>query len=63
MSRLLAKTAKREDNFKRIFPLSDFTKPHLIHPTAVYETKEKDLFILKINGLQPKSATDFFVLW
>ena len=62
-SRFLLKTLKSDQNFKRIFPLSDFSLPALIHPTAVYEDTKGELYILKINGLQPKSTTDFFILW
>ena len=35
----------------------------MVHPTAVYETDSGDLYTLLINGKQPKSSTDLFILW
>ncbi len=67
MSKLVTSQAQRAQLFKTIFPAfnpvntTGITK--VIHPTAVYEDPKGDLYILLINGLQPKSATDFFVLW
>ena len=35
-----------------------------MHPTAVYEEEHTgDLHTLLINGMQPKSKTDLFILW
>jgi hypothetical protein len=62
-SKFLVKHAKRSENFKRLFPKFDLTGNKLIHPTAVLEDPNGEFFILKMNGLQPLSATDFFVLW
>ena len=34
----------------------------MIHPSAVFEDPAGDFHILLMNGLQPKSSTDFLVL-
>ena len=52
--------------FKSIFPNTDIgstTRGKVIHPTAVYEDSKGDFHILLMNGKQPVSKTDFFVLW
>ena len=49
--------------WKALFPKFQATLPQIVHPTAVYEDDKGDLFTLLINGKQPKSSTDLFILW
>ena len=55
----------RIKRWSSIFPNFDAHKKshQIIHPTAVYEDHRGDLYTLKINGTQPKSSTDLFILW
>lgn len=58
-------TKFRAEGFKALFPYTDLCgvrKARVIHPTAVYEDPKGDLYIIMMNGRQPLSATDFFVL-
>jgi hypothetical protein len=56
--------ALRTRKWNSIFPKFNVAKiPQIVHPTAVYEDERGDLYTLKINGTQPKSSTDLFILW
>ena len=69
-SLLMGSKSLRANKFKTIFPAFDQGAklrsglPLVIHPTAMYQASpNEELIILLMNGLQPKSSTDFFVLW
>ena len=55
--------AARLLRWSTIFPRFDVNRPQIVHPTAVYEDTNGDLYTLLINGMQPKSSTDLFILW
>ncbi len=69
-SSLMSSRLLRANKFKGIFPAFNPNaklrsgQPLVIHPTAMYQHPASgDLIILLMNGLQPKSPSDFFVLW
>ena len=64
MPKEITNAVLRSKKWRELFPHMKLKKQTVVHPSAVLEDPENgELNIMRINGLQPKSPTDFFLLW